>query len=282
MLPVAPGDRLLRQGETGGYWTTVGRLGRGISVEIWLDHFSGLSSPRAWCGISSSSPKRLSQLLPLSPLADLRKRLLTRSNRDVSKEGTYRLTSPLRSDEFDVLVREHYVGDRDYLGVYFPYLWPFSRQRRIAIVREATNVIASFCSAFEIASKPPSIRTPGPWARLDPKCEEAAVRYVRRHFEGLHYHVKSREHEICGYDLHVTRRSEEMHVEVKGCAATVPRFFISRTERRAADSQRWRLAMVTNALGHRPRLQLLTGQEMVRAFSLKPVQWEGRPSLARD
>lgn len=280
LLPVPSRYRRPQNAETKGYWLQVGRLGRGMRVELWLDHYSGLSYPRAWCGVSSTSSQQFSRLLAHPPLAGLRKRLLKRSGHDVTSSPPYHFIHPLRSNEFDVLVQEYYAGERDYLGVFSNYPWPFSPQNQGAIVRDATNLVAAFCAAFQMASNRQTIRTQGPWARPDPKCEKAAVRHVRRYLERSNYQVKSREHEICGYDLHATRASEELHIEVKGCTGAERRFFISRTERRAAGSDpRWRLAIITNALHHPPRPQFLTGAQMIRAFALEPVQWEGHPAF---
>ena len=113
MLPPPPRDVRPQDADTKGYWIAVGRLGLGMRVELWLDHYSGLPSPRVWCGISSRSPQRLSQLLAVAPLDGFRKRLVERSTSDVTKSPPYCFTHPLGSKEFDVLVREHYAGDLD-------------------------------------------------------------------------------------------------------------------------------------------------------------------------
>src|SRR6266446_842702 len=89
MVATAPRDRRPQEVDTGGYLVVLGRLGRGISVEIWVDHYPGLGAPRAWCGVSSSSPQRISQFLGRPPLAKLRQRLIRRSDRDVTKKQPY-------------------------------------------------------------------------------------------------------------------------------------------------------------------------------------------------
>lgn len=87
----------------------------------------------------------------------------------------------------------------------------------------------------------------------------------------------SREREICGYDLHAKRGSEELHVEVKGCTGSDARFFISRREmgtgKRDSD---WRLVVVTGALNEPKAPVLLTHAQMTRQFELDPIQWEAR------
>ena len=286
LLPVSIRYRRPQNYKTTGYWLSVGRLGLKMRVELWLDHYSGLSSPRAWCGLSSTSSQQLSRLLEYLPVVGLRKGPLKRSGRDVTGKPPYHFKRPLHSNEFDILVQEHYSGERDYLGVFSNYPWPFSPQNRKAIVRDATNLIAAFCAAFESASsvRHRVIRTPGPWARPNPQTEQAAVRHVRRHLRKAGYRIKSRESEICGYDLHATRDNHELHVEVKGCTKAAAHFFISRTELRAASSdQNWRLAVITNAQRQPRAPEFLTGEQMRKQFTLEPTQWEGRaaPSRAR-
>lgn len=265
--------------DTEGYAIEIGRLGRRIFVELWLDHFAGLPSPRAWFGFSSRVPRELLRLLARPDLSPLRERLIHRAGRDVTAKSPQRFIHPLRSGEFDILVRENYVGDRDYLGVYSAYPWPFSRGVQRAMIREAVNLIAAFCAAYAMApgTSSQASGTPGPWARPDPRTEQAAVRHVRRYLCKAGYRVKTREQEICGYDLHATRDSDELHVEVKGCLEVQPRFFITRTEERAArDDQHWRLAIIADCRRNPATPKLLTGVEMRRLFTLEPTQWEGR------
>jgi len=281
LLPAPRQYRRAQDDYTNGYWLAIGSLGRGIFVELWLDHYAGLSSPRFWCGVRSTSYQRLSRLLTYPPLAVLRKKLLKRSGRDVTRRPPYQFVHPLRSGEFDILVQEYYSGDRHYLGVYSNYPWPFSPHHRKAIVRDATNLVAELCAAFaRTAGTGRAIRTPGPWARPNRQTEQAAVRHVRRHLRKAGYRVKSRESEICGYDLHVTRNNQELHVEVKGCSDVVPRFFISRTELKTASSDpNWRLVVITNARERPCAPRFLTGKEMKKLFTLEPTGWEGRPAI---
>jgi len=123
----------------------------------------------------------------------------------------------------------------------------------------------------------PKSRILGPWPRPDPRSENAAVRYVTKHLVALGYSVRSVEREWCGYDLHAVRTSGELHVEVKGCAGSVARFFLSRTELgRAAIDRDWRLAVVTGAYKS-PELSGFWDHDGMRdSFELEPTQWEGR------
>jgi hypothetical protein len=86
--------------------------------------------------------------------------------------------------------------------------------------------------------------------------------------------VQSFERVVCGYDLHATRGKEELHVEVKGCVGSVPRFFISRTELGAARIDRhWRLAVVTTASRRPGSVKLLKHDEMDQLFDLEATHW---------
>jgi len=118
---------------------------------------------------------------------------------------------------------------------------------------------------------------PGSWARPDPRSEKAAIRHVWKHLRARGYTVRSKEREICGYDLHATHGTEELHVEVKGCAGSMARFFLSRTERNAGkDDPDWRLVVVTNASSRPNATRFLRYREVERVFDLEPTQWEGR------
>src|SRR5262249_11766061 len=104
----------------------------------------------------------------------------------------------------------------------------------------------------------------------------AAVRHVRRYLEKAGYKIKNRQHEICGYDLHATRRNTELNVEVKGCSGAEPYFHISRRELREATTNRnWRFAVIVNALTRPSSPRLITGQEMKQVFDLEPMHWLG-------
>jgi uncharacterized protein DUF3883 len=280
---VAPGRRRLEDDNTGGYWTTLGSLTRDVSMEMWLDHFSGVPGPRAWVGFTSGSWSHLSPLLSVSPLARMSKDLLRRTTRDVTAGPFFHFKNALHSTEFDVLVHEGY-SRRHYLGVFYPYCWPFSRRDRQGLVREATNLLAGVYGAVMVRSRyhPRSPGAAGPWARPNPRSEHAAIRHVSRHLRDDGYSVRSREREICGYDLHATRGGQELHVEVKGCRDSLPRFFISRTELKIARADtRWRLAVVTNASRRPAAPRFLTCARMQRVFDLEATQWEGRANRTR-
>ena len=64
------------------------------------------------------------------------------------------------------------------------------------------------------------------------------------------YQVTSVEASRCGWDLTVIKGNEEIHVEVKGTAGTLVRFFLTANEHKTALSDpNWLLVVVTNVLG---------------------------------
>jgi uncharacterized protein DUF3883 len=281
-----PTDKGLRDGRTGGYYITLGQMDRSRSLQLWLDTYSGLGSPRAWFGFQSASSKPISGLVALAARAGFCRGPIVRSGRDVTNTKPYQFIRPLQPNQFDTLIRENYSSlPRYYLGVFASYLWPFSAAHRRAIVRDATNLYSNFCAALEASQKdtggaPGSV---GPWAQPDPRTEGAAVRCVRRLLRKEGYDVRSREREICGYDLHATSERGELHVEVKGCAGDNPRFFLSRNEFSASKSDpRWRLVVVTAALGRPQASRILTRSEMTDSFALAPAQWVAEPKVSSN
>ncbi len=86
-------------------------------------------------------------------------------------------------------------------------------------------------------------------AEQNRKVEQAAIEHAVA-FEGDGYHVKSVESARCGWDLTVTHGTKELHVEVKGVASSIVRFFLTANEHKTglADPH-WLLVVVTDALG---------------------------------
>lgn len=272
-------SRGINDDHTGGYWAEVGRLSRAISVELWVDHYSGLPTPRAWVGFSSASFKDLSLLAQQAKRLGFRRYPTIKTSRDVTPAPPYyRFSHALRSSEMDVLVLEKYKY-RHFLGVFLSYDWPFSRRIRRLIVRNAVNLIGTFNADFAPPGYSGHPRSPGLWARPDPATEAAAVRFVRHRLHMSGYAVKSRESEICGYDLHATKHGAELHVEVKGSKGDTPHFFISRNEYTVASRDpEWRLAVVLVG-GIKPKFcGFNTAATMRRIYHLAPTQWEGRLS----
>ena len=64
----------------------------------------------------------------------------------------------------------------------------------------------------------------------------------------------------------------ELHVEVKGTSLIGERFFISRTEREYMSNSKWRLALVSDALG-KPVLRMLNARQVSAEFVFDPMTW---------
>ena len=98
-------------------------------------------------------------------------------------------------------------------------------------------------------------------AEQNRKVEKAAIRHATMQYKAAGYQVKSVEADKCGWDLTVTKGDEEIHVEVKGVAGSLVRFFLTANEYKAAavDSA-WLLVVVTNALSNERQWFKMTGE----------------------
>jgi len=280
LLPVERRRRGIKDDHTDGYWVQLRRLDRSISVELWLDHYSGLSTPRVWIGFRSASLKKLSRVVRLATVVGFRKPPFIKNSNDITSARPWHFRSPLRPGEMDVLVLEKYPVLRHYfLGMFLSYSWPIQPRVRRNIVHDATNLIGDFTEAWVQSDRGVKLSSLGPWARPNPATEGKAVRFVRRTLLALGYTVKSRENEICGYDLHAVKEGSELHVEVKGTTCSFPRFFISRNEyKRSSTDPNWRLAVVLVG-GVKPiSYGFVNTSTMRRTYKFAPIAWEAHPN----
>lgn len=140
-------------------------------------------------------------------------------------------------------------------------------------MRDASNLVGEVCQERS-ASRAGMV---GPWGKPDRNTEKAAVQKVKRKLLRSGFNVRSREKEICGYDLHATKARKELHIEVKGCASSEPYFFLTRTEKNAAEADpHWRIWIVTNVKNYSAaRIRKCTNKQMLKEFELIPSQWRG-------
>jgi hypothetical protein len=105
--------------------------------------------------------------------------------------------------------------------------------------------------AADVASLPPVVQGAGfGTAEQNRQVELAAIGYVSAAYRAERYRVTSVERDRCGWDLTVSRADEEIHVEVKGVAGSLVRFFLTAHECKAAlNDPNWMLVVVTDALG---------------------------------
>ncbi|MDH5737373.1 MAG: DUF3883 domain-containing protein [Gammaproteobacteria bacterium] len=105
---------------------------------------------------------------------------------------------------------------------------------------------------------------------------DMAEKYLKKEGFGL---INNREKERgIGYDLQAINRNKEkyyeLHVEVKGTSLCNERFFLSRNEYNAAESDKhWRLIVVSNALEKRPKINFYTWKEARKKFNIESLSW---------
>jgi hypothetical protein len=107
------------------------------------------------------------------------------------------------------------------------------------------------------------------------KVEVAAIEAAIKYLEGMKYRVTDRQNDNCGYDLLAKRDQppEEVHVEVKGTSSKTQRFFMSRNEKQYMSYPKWRLLIVTEALGT-PQVTMMTKKEVNETFEFNAFAWE--------
>lgn len=112
--------------------------------------------------------------------------------------------------------------------------------------------------------------------------EQAAMEEVMAYYHGLGFVTQDVSALKCGWD--VTCESPdygELHVEVKGISGSQVTFLLTANEYRTATADpSWRLAAVTDALGTRPTITVLTGVQAVAGS--QPLMYQYRPSRAHE
>jgi hypothetical protein len=107
--------------------------------------------------------------------------------------------------------------------------------------------------------------------------ERAAMEQVMAHYRGLGFAVTDVSARKCGWDVTCTAPEHgELHVEVKGISGSKAVFLLTANEyTTAAADPCWRLAAVADALGMRPTITVLTGDQVVAGS--RPMMYEYRP-----
>src|SRR5438132_4439904 len=72
---------------TGGHCAAIVEFAPGIDVELWLDHYASLDTPRVWVGFRSTSRSKIQRMINLAPSAGLDEVRIKRSTRDMHKKG---------------------------------------------------------------------------------------------------------------------------------------------------------------------------------------------------
>lgn len=106
--------------------------------------------------------------------------------------------------------------------------------------------------------------------------EDAAIKCVSTHYRRLGWSVEDVSQENRGYDLLCSRKSDILHVEVKGTSGSDHSFPITAAEKRAWETdRRFVLALVTDAVNS-PTPHLYEGQEAIKRFEFAPVSYMAR------
>jgi hypothetical protein len=104
-----PRDGAVVNSITGGHRAAIVEFARGIDVELWLDRYTGLDTPRVWVGFRSPSRSKIQRVITLAPSAGLEGEPIKRSGRDTrEKGGITQFRSPLGVNEFDTQIFESY------------------------------------------------------------------------------------------------------------------------------------------------------------------------------
>lgn len=112
--------------------------------------------------------------------------------------------------------------------------------------------------------------------------EQAACGAVQKLFSKRGYKVVSREKENVGYDFDVTKKSETIHVEVKGISGSVLKFPITANEVACAKTDsKFRLAVVTEATTPQKKVHIFGRKDFLKGFGLTPLAYfaEAKESL---
>jgi len=106
------------------------------------------------------------------------------------------------------------------------------------------------------------------------KVETAAIAYVSSKYEFEGWKVESVEAKKCGYDLLCTKRSKELHVEVKGVQGSSCAFIITPNEKRQAEiTNNFVICIVTSTLSKKPQMHSYTGIEFLKKFNLRSLSF---------
>lgn len=130
---------------------------------------------------------------------------------------------------------------------------------------------------------------------LRKRVEDAAISAVKEdHRDGFDFQDKQKVLGT-GYDLEFTDRSsgDVWCIEVKGTGGPRDAFFITRSERRAAEDmfaaeragsrRRWRLALVTLALDvERRKIEYFDAEELEQRFDFECLQWQALSKIEAD
>ncbi len=107
--------------------------------------------------------------------------------------------------------------------------------------------------------------------------EQAAIRFVKRHYRTRGWAVHDVSSENRGYDVLCKASGEEIHVEVKGARGEGQQFVITARELKAwSTDKHFVLAFVGNALSSKPSIAFFPRADTQEEFSISPLAYIAR------
>ena len=159
-----------------------------------------------------------------------------------------------------------------------------SKARVLAILERQMKTLGSVAVKNPDANNPPDFDLDevnplggfGGTPEQRKRIEKAAERAVIAHYEAIGYVPTDMTKVVCGYDFCFTKGRVELHVEVKGTSGVVEHFYLTRNEFNAGlmANERWRLAIVTEALSTNPVVKIYTPKELKQTFDFDPICFE--------
>jgi hypothetical protein len=176
------------------------------------------------------------------------------------------------------------VNDWEYIGDYraIAYRTDKATIRRMSKYRKPNTVAgALYLEGVEVNDVArndgsfDSIRNRGfPDPKTRKEIEEAAIKHVMQAFSTRGYVVHDHQKLNLGYDLCAVKNHTKTLIEVKGTDSLLPRFFLSRNERKCSMlNSNWRLAVVSQARTA-PILKEYTAAQMETVFAFSALAWE--------
>ena len=111
------------------------------------------------------------------------------------------------------------------------------------------------------------------------KVEKAAEKAVKKQYRAKGFSCTDVTRKYLGFDFIFSKDRTEHHVEVKGTSGDLPRFFLTRNENSYRENPAWRFAIVTNALGPKPKVHVYDNRRFKKTFELNPYVYTGEPVI---
>lgn len=157
--------------------------------------------------------------------------------------------------------------------------WPMHPRRHTYLKEPIANALLNVAKLkIEPVSEPPPKSNDAGSGFGTPEqrrvIEQAARKEFKKHFKDRGYTLVSRESEKIGYDFDARRKTQELHIEVKGISGPVTKFIITAKEAECARADgNFRLAAGTEATTKNRKVHVFTGKGFLKKFGLKPISY---------